>query len=194
MKSKWDTWKPSRAALDDLDPFRIEDDNVRAEILEFVKVFGGKLTLASASGRVPVELDAPRVGLSGEQQRRKENADKVFSEHRKLQAEKYAGLTVEQKEEIARQAERAQKEARRAWVEEQRRIQAAWAKWCRWREVAPVAADRYRRDHAGPDGDDTVWLTKFSSVRSMNGVQIPPRNVSRKTGKTATKTKRRETK
>jgi hypothetical protein len=139
-----------------------------------------------------VVRDAPRVGLSGEQQRRKENADKVFAEHRKLQAEKYAGLTVEQKEEIARQTERAQKEARRAWVEEQRKIQAAWAKWCRWREVAPAAADRYRRDHAGPGGDDTAWLTKFSSVRSVNGVQIPPRSVSRKTGKTAAKpTKRR---
>jgi hypothetical protein len=59
---------------------------------------GGKLTLLPAGSRFKP---------TSEKQWLKDAADKVFAEHRKGQAARYAGMSLEQKEEIARQTERA---------------------------------------------------------------------------------------
>jgi hypothetical protein len=134
------------------------------EITAFKNILGGRLTLLP-----PGTPFKP----TSEEKWRKDAADKVFAEHRKLQA-RYAGMSLEQKEELARQAERRQKALRRAWASEQREIQAGYAKWCRLREVAPDVADRHRREHADKSGDK-AWMIEFASLKSVEGVRIPGR-------------------
>jgi hypothetical protein len=58
-----------------------------------------------------------------------------------------------------------EKEEQKAWIEDQRKIQHAWAKWMRWRNQSPQLADAYRQEHQAPDGGDRDWLIKFASLR-----------------------------
>jgi hypothetical protein len=76
---------------------RIEDSAIRDEVLAFRDALGGKLTLLPAGSKFKP---------TSEEQWRKGAARKVFAEHGKLQAARYAGLSLVQKEEIARQTER----------------------------------------------------------------------------------------
>jgi hypothetical protein len=78
---------------------RIKDDPARDEVIAFKNVLGGTLSPAGHAGRF-VSADQYQKGM----------LDGLFAEHRKLQAQQYAGLTLEEKEELARQAERTEKE------------------------------------------------------------------------------------
>jgi hypothetical protein len=79
----------------------------------FRNILGGRLTLLP-----PASQFTP----TSEKQWVRDAANKVFAEHRKLQAAQYAGMTFGQREALAREAERSQKDARRAWANEQKAI------------------------------------------------------------------------
>jgi hypothetical protein len=102
-------------------------------------------------------------------------SSQLFDESRKLQAKQCAGLSLTEKEDLARQETRAAKDQAKAWLAEQRRAQTGWAKWCRLRELNPEVADRYRAAHTDDSGDWN-WTLAFASLRSVEGVRIPSRD------------------
>jgi hypothetical protein len=125
-------------------------------------------------GRINLLPPGSKFTPTTEQQRVKDAADKVFAGHRRLRASRYAGLRLEQKEEIARQTDREQEDSRR-WAAEQKGIAAGWARWCRWHDVPSAVADRYRAEHVDESGGDRAWLIEFGSLKSVAGIKIPGR-------------------
>jgi hypothetical protein len=73
-----------------------------------------KLTLASSvlarAGVRLMELETGEFRPTTEEQWVRDAASKVFAENRKMQAAQYAGLSLEQKEELARLAERNERQ------------------------------------------------------------------------------------
>jgi hypothetical protein len=131
---------------------RIQDDSARDEAIALKNVLGGTLSLAGRPGKFVSAAQYQKNLLDG-----------IFAEHRQLQAKQYAGLTLAEKENLARQAEAAEKAGLRASRAEQRRMQRGWAKWQCWREADPVAADRYRAAHADESGDKN-WMLGFTAA------------------------------
>jgi hypothetical protein len=84
----------------DIYPEPLEDGGVRDDVIAFRHILGGAISLAPASSKFTPASEA---------QWQKDAADKLIARERKLQATRYAGLSLEEKEEIARQAEREQK-------------------------------------------------------------------------------------
>jgi hypothetical protein len=110
---------------------RIEDDAVRDEVIALKNILGGTLKRMGHAGRF-VSADQYQKGM----------LNGLFAKHRRSQAQQYAGLTLQEKEELARSAERPEKAELRASRYERRVMQRGWAKWCRLREVAPFVADK----------------------------------------------------
>jgi hypothetical protein len=143
----------------------IQDKDATSELIALKNTLGGRLTVLPPGSEFKPTSEAHS---------RKDAAAKVFAEHRKLQAVQYAGLSLAQKEELAVEAGREQKALRKAWADEQQKIQRGYAKWWRLREVAPAVADRFRAGHADESGDKN-WMISFASLKSVEGVKIPGR-------------------
>jgi hypothetical protein len=141
----------------------IEDAGARDELAAFRNTFGAPFAPAPADSK----FWPTSVWVKG-------TAKKVFAEHRKLQAAKYAGLNLAQKEHIALRPESEQRDERKAFDDEQQKMADGWAAWWRLREVAPDIADRYRTEHADESGDKN-WMLEFASLREVGGVRIPRR-------------------
>jgi hypothetical protein len=68
--------------------------------------------------------------------------------------------------------EKQKQEERRAWLEEQRKIQHAWTTWIRWRLGKPADAEEYRRQHENePD-----WLRELAARRTPVGGGVAESN------------------
>jgi hypothetical protein len=90
----------------------IEDKDIRDEVAAFRDILGGKL--------IPLP-QRNKFKPTSEKRWVKDTAAKVFAENCELQAKQYAGLTVEQKEELALQRERLDKAALAARLTNRRR-------------------------------------------------------------------------
>jgi hypothetical protein len=132
----------------------IEDPDIRAEVAAFRDVLGGTLWLTTRPFK-PADGAAWGKGA----------ATRIFDEYRKVQA-RAPRQSLAEKEAAADRAREDRKAERKFRDERDDRIQAGWAKWCRWHAVDPVAANRYRAERLveSPD-DETGWLFTFSSYR-----------------------------
>jgi hypothetical protein len=137
----------------------IEDDAAREELITFKNTLSGAL---SPAGRIGKFVSAAQY--------QKDMLATLFVERRKQRARQYAGLALREKETLARQAARAEKEERGALWDEQRQIQKGWAKWARLHAVVPAVADRYRAEH---ESQDPNWLLKLAPLKAVYGVRIP---------------------
>jgi hypothetical protein len=79
---------------------RIADRAVRTEVVAFKDTPGGVLTMLPSGTPFTPTTESRWV---------RDAAAKVFAENRKIQAKQYAGMTLAQKEALARRREREQK-------------------------------------------------------------------------------------
>jgi hypothetical protein len=130
--------------LDRLDP------EARAQAEAFAQTLGAKITHVG-SRNVP-DPAIPRDAASSWREWERRRNNRIFVRDRRSPAQA--------------KADEAQEEQRRNdWLTYWRKIARNWAKWCRWHNEDPLAADQYRREHAGVDGDDACWLEQFSDFR-----------------------------
>jgi hypothetical protein len=87
--------------------------------------------------------------------------NRIFNEARAEQARKYAGMSVTEREQIARDAEQAEKQERVGKGRETRTVQRNWAAYERKRRDktagSSATAERWRKAHQDKHGHDN-WL------------------------------------
>jgi len=131
------------AVLDEVEP------SLRPQVEALAKVLCASVDMAIPSGAPDPRL--PGGGMSWKQWTRRQ-LDRIFREGWRT-ADQMATLQAREEAE------------RKTWLEMQRKIQRAWARWMRWRRQSPQMADAYRREHQDADGGDESWLVGFASVR-----------------------------
>jgi hypothetical protein len=139
-----------RSVSERRDPLDRLGPEFRAQVEEFAQKLGARITHVGPRGARDPRM--PRDAAVGWEQWLRRCHSEIFAAAR---------TTVEEREAmVARKKERA-----RAWLEYWRMIGRNWARWCRWYESDRGAAERYRSEHAGPDGDDACWLKEFGKFR-----------------------------
>jgi hypothetical protein len=134
------------SAGDPLAVLRQFDPSCCSQVQVFAKMLGASVDMVVPRGTVdPCMVD----GMSW----------RVW-EHRRLARIFRTGCATSAETRV-----REEKAERSAWLEHWRRLQRGWAKWMRWRQQSPQAADVYRRQHRDAGGGDEKWLLDFTSVR-----------------------------
>jgi hypothetical protein len=137
-----------------LDPLPPEE---RDRIMAFTQALGATVTHVMPRGEPDPIF--PRCAPHDWDTWSRRRDEQIFARARAAKG----GKSFSEQAQEAEEEKKREHQLRKEWLDRQRLIAHAWARWMRWRQQDPQAADEYRDQHQGADGGDRDWLIAFAS-------------------------------